>query len=92
VPDPQCFNALKHWGSGTIFLDVINIAALFNPKLLYLTQGLWELTGTAFWIAFLFETPFVLLRVATWLLIPASMIFYLYFAYKAQKLYEKNKN
>jgi len=31
-------------------------------KLAFLTPGLWERTGRAFWSAFFFELPFVLLR------------------------------
>lgn len=29
---------------------------------LYLTEGLWDMEGSWFWKAFIFETPFVLLR------------------------------
>lgn len=39
----------------------------WNLKELYLTPGLWEKSGSNFWLAFLFETPFV---------------FFLYVAYK----------
>jgi len=71
---------------------VINIGAIFNPRLFYLTQGLWEMTGEAFWRAFWFETPFVLIRGVIWLFIPVTIILSLFFAFKAQRLYEKNKN
>ncbi|HEO7041770.1 TPA: DUF2812 domain-containing protein, partial [Streptococcus agalactiae] len=33
---------------------------IFDPKSWYLTQGLWEMQGKIFWLAFLFETPFAL--------------------------------
>ncbi|HEN5870703.1 TPA: DUF2812 domain-containing protein, partial [Streptococcus agalactiae] len=36
---------------------------IFDPKSWYLTQGLWEMQGKIFWLAFLFETPFALLRI-----------------------------
>lgn len=39
-----------------------NLFMIFNPKLYYLTPGLWEKTGLGFWGAFLFETPFALMR------------------------------
>lgn len=40
----------------------LNPIAIFHPKELYYTPGLWELTGTDFWRAFFFETPFALGR------------------------------
>jgi Protein of unknown function (DUF2812) len=73
-----------------ITTDVIDIEALINPKQLYLTQGLWEMSGEAFWKAFLFETPFVLIRAFIWLFIPVVMILALIFGIKAQKLYVDN--
>lgn len=75
-----------------ISTDVINIDAIFNPKQLYLTHGLWEMTGESFWQAFLFETPFVLFRSLLWLFIPVSIILSLFFAHKAQRLYLRSKN
>ncbi|MDQ0206530.1 DUF2812 domain-containing protein [Alkalicoccobacillus murimartini] len=60
-----------------------------NPVDWYLTPGLWEKTGSSFWGAFLFETPFALMRgLAIYLLI--FMIFlYGYYGWKAKKQYEK---
>jgi hypothetical protein len=75
-----------------ITTDVINIDALFNPKLLYLTPGLWEMDGGSFWKAFLFETPFALSRGFLWLFIPVTMILFLFFGVKANRLYEQVKN
>jgi len=40
----------------------LGLEAFTNPRGLYLTPGLWELSGSAFWSAFLFETPFALMR------------------------------
>lgn len=61
-----------------------------NPlivKELYLTQGLWEMEGSLFWKAFLFETPFVLLRLIPILILFVSAIqFYMsYMQYKKIK-------
>ena len=42
--------------------ETLGLEAFINPRELYLTSGLWELSGSAFWRAFLFETPFALLR------------------------------
>jgi len=45
------------YNQGTLGLDAIT-----SPGELYLTPGLWELNGAEFWRAFLFETPFALMR------------------------------
>ena len=39
-----------------------NFGYILNPKSAFLTPGLWERTGGAFWGAFLFELPFAALR------------------------------
>ena len=72
--------------------DIIDFNAFVNPKALYLTQDLWDKTGSDFWSAFLFETPFALMRGIIWLFIPLMIIFYLYFGYQSHRLYLKNKN
>lgn len=69
----------------------MNLDVLVNPKELYLTQGLWDMNGALFWKAFLFETPFALIRVLVWLLFPVMVTLSFFFGYKAHKLYEKNK-
>ncbi|KAA9021073.1 DUF2812 domain-containing protein [Niallia endozanthoxylica] len=71
--------------------DVIDLAAIVNPKLLYLTPGLWEKTGISFWMAFLFETPFALFRGIMWAFIPVMMTLYLIYSVKANILYQKSK-
>ncbi|MBW6410846.1 DUF2812 domain-containing protein [Clostridium weizhouense] len=72
-----------------ITTKVINVAAFLNPKLFYYTSGLWEKTGEHFWKAFLFETPFVIMRGFFWLFFPLIIILYSLFALKAQKYYKK---
>ncbi|MEI3598097.1 MULTISPECIES: DUF2812 domain-containing protein [unclassified Oceanobacillus] len=67
--------------------DIIDFEAFINPKALYFTPGLWDKTGTAFWFAFLFETPFALMRGFAWCFIPITIILYLFFGYKSNKLY-----
>lgn len=47
-----------------------NFRAFLNPRLLYETPGLWEKTAADFWGAFLFETPFALLRGIALLVFP----------------------
>lgn len=75
-----------------ITTDVIDPEAMINPKLLFLTPGLWEMTGVSFWRSFLFETPFALLRGFSWAFIPVMVILHLFFSFQANRLYEKNKN
>jgi hypothetical protein len=72
-----------------ITTKVINVAAFLNPKLFYYTPGLWEKTGEYFWKAFLFETPFAMMRGILWLFFPFIIIVYTIFALKAQKYYKK---
>ncbi|SOC25179.1 uncharacterized protein DUF2812 [Ureibacillus xyleni] len=71
--------------------DIIDPKALINPKELYLTPGLWAKTGTSFWFSFLFETPFALMRGIAWSFIPVTIILYLFFGYKSNKLYLQNR-
>lgn len=56
---------------------------LYKDSGLYLTEGLWQMEGSLFWKALLFETPFVLLR-----LCPALMT--LFFATGFFKAYQKH--
>jgi len=70
-----------------ISTGAINLSALAHPKTLYLTPGLWEKVGMVFWKAFLFETPFALLRLLTLLILPALIAVYVVFALKAERLY-----
>ena len=41
---------------------------LYTNSGLYLAEGLWSMEGAMFWKAFLFETPFVLLKLSSTLL------------------------
>lgn len=74
-----------------VLTKAIDIAAVLNPKLLYYTPGLLQRTGTSFWRAFLFETPFAMMRGFFWLILPCLIILYTIFAIKAQ-MYYKNTN
>jgi len=71
--------------------ETIDMGAILNPKELFLTPGLWEMTGASFWGAFLFETPFAFFRGFATLLFPVSIILFLFFALKAKMLYEEKK-
>lgn len=74
-----------------ITTDTIDPGVLLDPKSLYFTSGLWDLNGAAFWRAFLFETPFALIRCFIWLAFPALILIYLYFAYRANKHYKRTQ-
>lgn len=69
----------------------VNYEAILNPAELYYTPGLWEKTGLGFWTAFLFETPFALMRGYAWLAIPVFLGFCVYYLFKARSLGKKTK-
>ncbi len=62
------------------------------PRTWYLTPGLWELDGISFWCAFLFETPFALLRGLPWLFPGIAMFWFLILTVKAWRLAQKAEN
>ena len=62
---------------------------IWNVKSWYFTPGLWDMPGSLFWKAFLFETPFVILRVAPMILFFFMAILYGYWSFKAKDLYKK---
>lgn len=78
---------LKINGDGTedIFSDTLSA-----PREWYLTPGLWELKGISFWWAFLFETPFALMRGIGWLIPIAAMLICVGFAMKSRSLYRSD--
>lgn len=65
----------------------INPDTMLAPKEWYLTPELWELEGISFWWAFLFETPFALMRGIGWLIPIAAILIYVGFAIKSRLLY-----
>ena len=64
-----------------------NLYTLSAPKEWYFTPGLWQLEGIRFWWAFLFETPFALLRGIGCLIPAASILICIGFAIKSHLLY-----
>jgi len=90
----------KRLSNQSIFAFIITMCYLtaffsmngFNfDKLGYLTPGLWEKSGNAFWFAFLFETPLVIFRFLPPILIFTLTVIYAYWAFKARELYNKKK-
>jgi len=57
-------------------------------KLTFLTPGLWERTGEAFWSAFFFELPFVIFRVIPPILFTVIAVLYCCWGTKAKKIYK----
>jgi hypothetical protein len=75
----------------TLYLTkFVEFKSLFNPQSLYLTPGLWEMTGNTFWKAFIFETPFALARGLVWIVFPILIILYIIFAIRAHTQYKKS--
>lgn len=60
-----------------------------NPKAAYFTPGLWQKDGLSFWLAFLFETPFALMRFGSVWLLLIMTILCLYNYWKYQKTEKK---
>ncbi len=58
----QYYKRLMNYSSGLAILILLFSYMFYKDSGLYLTEGLWDMEGSLFWKAFLFETPFVLLR------------------------------
>ncbi|MGH4120130.1 DUF2812 domain-containing protein [Clostridium sp.] len=84
-----CFFMLS---SSLIFGGNPNVKLFLHnpPKSLYFTPGLWESTGITFWVGFLFETPFAIMRGCLFIL-PLAMIIYIFLLIKARASYKKQK-
>ena len=70
---------------GTLF----NIVAFINPKTLYYTPGLWERSGSDFWGAFLFETPFALMRGFSGVILSLFILAYLFLTVRSWIIYRR---
>ena len=60
----------------------------------FLTSGLWDMQGTEFWRAFLFELPFAIMRFLPAILFPIAAVLFFVSYYKldqAKKALEKEK-
>jgi hypothetical protein len=56
------YKRLMSYSSSFGVMSLLFSYMLYKDSGLYLTEGLWDMKGALFWIAFLFETPFALLR------------------------------
>lgn len=81
------YRRLMGYSSGLGLMLLFISYMLYKDSGLYLTEGLWSMSGALFWKAFLFETPFALLRS-----IPALMFFFFVSSYyKAYRKYSMLK-
>jgi len=70
----------------------VNLNGISNPKSLYYTPGLWEMSGFEFWGKFLFETPFAFFRGYWWISFLVMIGFYIFFFIKSRRLYNSALN
>ncbi|WP_282627402.1 DUF2812 domain-containing protein [Bacillus subtilis] len=76
------YKRLMNYSSGLGFMCLFFSYMIYKDSGLYLTEDLWSMKGEWFWKAFLFETPFALLRS-----LPALMV--VLFAASFYKVYQK---
>ena len=75
-----------------IYSGIVDPFAFLSPKLLYYTPGLWDMTGQSFLDAFLFETPFAIIRGLSWFIFPASICLCIASTVKLEMLYHGSKH
>lgn len=81
------YKRLMGYSSGLGILLLSFSYMIYKDSGLYLAEGLWSMEGALFWKAFIFETPFVLLR-----LLPVFMaVFFCISFYKAYRKYSMLK-
>ncbi len=86
----QCFSSLTLM---IVYFFILSPKywSFFDVRSWYFSDGLWEMSGPMFWKAFLFETPFVILRI-----IPLIILLFLatvngYWAVEARKHYKNTQ-
>jgi len=67
----------------------LGLEAFISPRELYLTPGLWELSGSSFWRAFIFETPFAIMRGFSASIGLLAFLAYVFLTIKSWLLYRK---
>lgn len=76
------YRRLMKYTSSLTILSLLFSFMIYKDSGLYLTEGLWSMKGALFWKAFIFETPFALLRS-----VPALMA--IFFGSSYYKVYRK---
>ncbi|NMA81907.1 Protein of unknown function [Jeotgalicoccus aerolatus] len=83
--------------TGSLAFLFLIYSFIFEPVTgnnLFLTSGLWDMQGTEFWRAFLFELPFAIMRFLPAILFPIAAVLFFVSYYKldqAKKALEKEK-
>ena len=67
----------------------LNLNIFVNPKTLYLTPGLWDMSGFDFWRRFIFETPFAFMRGFSCSLAVLFIAAYFFLTIKSWIVYKK---
>jgi hypothetical protein len=79
----QYYKRLMNYSLSLVATFLMFSIILYRDSSLYATKGLWDMEGSLFWKAFLFETPFVTIK-----LTPLIMIIFFGFNYfKAYRQY-----
>lgn len=77
------YKRVMNYTSSLTLLLLFMSYTLYKDSGLYLTEGLWTMEGALFWKAFIFETPFALIRSC-----PALMT--IFFGRSFYKAYQKH--
>lgn len=87
----QCFVSLT---LSIVYFYILapNNWSFFDIRSWYFADNLWEMTGSMFWKAFLFETPFVILRIAPFAILFFMAVLYGHYAQQAKAYYKSNKH
>lgn len=72
-----------------VFTGWVDLSFILRPAELYYTPGLWDMTGWSFWRAFLFETPFALMRGFAWIIVLLALCLYIYYIIRIWQLGRK---
>ncbi|MGX9135049.1 DUF2812 domain-containing protein [Rummeliibacillus sp. JY-2-4R] len=65
----QYYKRLMNYSLSLVVTFLMFSYIIYRDSSLYATKGLWDMEGSLFWKAFLFETPFVMIK-----LIPLIML------------------
>jgi hypothetical protein len=71
------FKRLMNYSLSLTVMFLIYSFTIYKDLSLYETKGLWDMEGTLFWKAFLFETPFVIIKLIPLIVLVCSGFSYL---------------
>lgn len=73
------------------FILLLQVNDFQISGMIFLTPGLWEKVGAAFWKSFFFELPFAIGRVAGWVVLAIFVVTYGYWAIKSRNEYKRRQ-